>query len=110
MKTPARPGPGQCGIGFQSDAERNCFLIPPQRRRGRRGFLVFRPLNGKLKNAFLCELCASAVRDLVAAANRGILAFDPGLDDIGGASDPRAHGDCVGGAVFGAGTALHTSV
>lgn len=47
---------------------------------------------------------------LITAADGGVLAFDPGLNNIGGASDPGGHSDRFGGAVFGAGTALHTPV
>jgi hypothetical protein len=43
-------------------------------------------------------------------AGGGVPAFDPGLNNIGGASHPRGHGDRFGGAVFGAGTALHAPV
>ena len=62
----------------------------------------------KTKN--LCELCVFAVRYLVAAAGGGILSLDPGLNNIGRASDPGGYSDRFGGAVFGAGTALHTPV
>jgi hypothetical protein len=57
-------------------------------------------------------LRGDAVRDLVAAADGNVLAFalDPGLNNIGGASDPGGHSDRFCGAVFGAGTALHTPV
>ena len=44
------------------------------------------------------------------AADGGVLAFDPGLNNIRGASDPGGHSDRFGGAVFGAGTALHAPV
>ena len=48
--------------------------------------------------------------ELRTAADGGVLTFDPGLNNIGGASDPGGHSDRFGGAVFGAGTALHTPV
>jgi hypothetical protein len=45
-----------------------------------------------------------------AAADGGVLAFDPGLNNIGSATDTGAHSDRFSGAVFGAGTAFHTPV
>ena len=50
------------------------------------------------------------MRDLVAAAGSSVFAFDPGLNNIGGASDPGVYGDRFAGAVFGASTALHKPV
>jgi hypothetical protein len=47
---------------------------------------------------------------LITAADGGVLAFEPGLNNIGSASDPGGHSDRFGGAVFGAGTALHAPV
>jgi len=44
------------------------------------------------------------------AAGSGILAFDPGLDDIGGTADTRINADGAARAVQGTRTALHTAV
>lgn len=40
----------------------------------------------------------------------GILALDPGLDDVGGTADAGSDPYCAGGAVCGAGAAFHAAV
>ena len=45
-----------------------------------------------------------------AAFMSGILALDPGLDDVGGTADAGSDAYCSGGAVCGAGAAFHAAV
>ena len=44
------------------------------------------------------------------AAGRGLLAFDPGLDDVGCTADAWRDADGMGRAIQGTGPALHASV
>ena len=73
------------------------------------------PLRKSDPKKYLCGLCVSAVNNhktsaLVAAADSGVLAFDPGLNNIRGTADTRCDRNGVCGAIFGAGAAFHAAV
>jgi hypothetical protein len=73
------------------------------------------PLNEKLKDIFLFEFCASAVRNHNSAAFRatacgGVFTLDPRLNNIGGTPNPGGHTDSIRGTIFSTGAAFHTAV
>ena len=47
---------------------------------------------------------------ILSATSGGLLALNPGLDDIGSAADSRGDTDGTGRTILGAGTAFHASI
>jgi hypothetical protein len=98
------------GSAFRVITEGLAFRFHRRDAEGAEIFSSSEFLRGEIRTNNLNAAANKTSTVLRTAAGGGVLAFDPGLNYIGGTPDPRGHGDRFSGAVLGTGTALHAPV